>query len=104
MSEARERANDTSLPLEERMKALEEDPPTDPKDWPADREMRNATFGGSEGDHGYDEGPEVKLGPSGVAHHDDGSVTIDGEPVDDPEQYKGEPVPDHRQVGLDENR
>jgi hypothetical protein len=83
MSDAREKANDTSLPMEERMKALEEDPPADPKDWPADRDMRQATFGGPEGDHGYEEGPERALGPSGVRHHEDGSVTVDGEDSDE---------------------
>jgi hypothetical protein len=55
--------------------------------------MRNATFGGPEGDHGYEEGPEAKLGPSGLRHHEDGQVSIDGELVDDPSQYKGEPIP-----------
>jgi hypothetical protein len=37
--------------------------------------------------------PERELRPSGVEHHADGSVTIDGEPVDDPERYKGDPLP-----------
>ena len=37
--------------------------------------------------------PERKLGPSGVEHHADGSVTIDGEPVDDPGELKGDPIP-----------
>jgi len=87
MSEEREKAHDTSLPLEERMKALEEDPPKNLEDWPSDRDMRQATFGGGEGEHGYDEGPESKLGPSGLVHHEDGTTTIDGEPVD-PAKYK----------------
>jgi hypothetical protein len=86
-SDAQNKANDTSLPLEERMAALEEDPPKDLKDWPSDREMRNATFGGGEGEHGYEEGPEAKLGPSGLVHHEDGTKSIDGEPVDNPEDY-----------------
>ena len=37
--------------------------------------------------------PERKLGPSGVEHHSDGSVTIDGEPDDDPDSLKGDPIP-----------
>jgi hypothetical protein len=90
MSEAREKANDTSLPIEERMKALEEDPPKDLSEWPSDRDMRNATFGGGEGDHGYEDGPESKLGPSGLVHHEDGTVTVDGEEVDDPSKYKSD--------------
>jgi hypothetical protein len=73
------------------MKRLEEDPPKALEDWPDD-ERKYETFGGGEGDHGYDEGPERKLGPSGLRRHEDGSITIDGEPVDDPEQYKSEPI------------
>jgi hypothetical protein len=33
-----------------------------------------------------------KLGPSSLRHHEDGSVTIEGEQVDDPDEYKGEPI------------
>ena len=76
----------------ETMQKLEEDPPKDLKDWPDD-ENKYQTFGGPEGDHGYEEGPEAKLGPSGLRHQEDGSVTIDGEEVDDPSEYKGEPIP-----------
>jgi hypothetical protein len=74
------------------MEKLEEDPPKDLKEWPDD-ENKYQTFGGPEGDHGYEEGPESKLGPSGVRHHEDGSVSIDGEEVDDPDEYKGDPIP-----------
>ncbi len=76
------------------MKALEEDPPKDPKEWPADREMRNATFGGAEGgsDSTYDESAASALGPSEVVHHEDGTVTVHGEEVDNPEDFKGEPI------------
>jgi hypothetical protein len=35
-----------------------------------------------------------KLGPSSLEHHPDGSVSIEGEKVDDPEKYKGERLPD----------
>ena len=42
--------------------------------------------------------PERKLGPSGVEHHSDGSVTIDGEPVDDPDSLKGDPIPAARPI------
>src|SRR3954465_2642376 len=76
----------------ETMQKLEEDPPKDLKDWPDD-EDKYQTFGGPEGDHGYEEGPEAKLGPSGLRHHEDGSVSIDGEKVDNPEDYKGDPIP-----------
>ena len=40
-----------------------------------------------------DEAATQKLGPSSLRHHEDGSVTIEGEEVDDPEEYKGEPIP-----------
>jgi hypothetical protein len=51
------------------------------------------TFGGGDGDHGYHEGPEMNLGPDSLRHRDDGSVEVKGEKVDDPEDYKGEPIP-----------
>ena len=82
----------TEEQIQERMQGLEENPPEKLEDWPKERELRNKTFGGAEGEHGYDEGPERKLGPSSLRHHEDGSVSIDGEKVDDPEQYKGEPI------------
>jgi hypothetical protein len=74
---------------QETMREMEEgdDPPTDLKEWPDD-EAKYITYGGGEGDHGYDEGPEKKLGPSSLERHDDGSVTIEGEEVDNPDDYK----------------
>lgn len=77
---------------QEELRELEKDPPSDLSEWP-DGDAKYETFGGGEGDHSYEEGPERKLGPSGVEHHEDGSVTIDGEAVDDPEQFKGDPIP-----------
>src|SRR4051794_36928147 len=71
---------------------LEEDPPKKLEDWPDD-ERKYETFGGGEGDHGYEEGPEKNLGPSGLRRHEDGSVEIDGEKVDNPDDYKAEPIP-----------
>jgi hypothetical protein len=71
---------------------LEENPPKRLEDWPDD-ERKYQTFGGREGDHGYEEGPERKLGPSGLVHKPDGSVEIDGKKVDNPEDYKGDPIP-----------
>jgi hypothetical protein len=76
----------------ETMQKLEEDPPKDLKDWPDD-ENKYETFGGPEGDHGYEEGPEAKLGPSGLRRHEDGSIEIDGEKVDNPDEHKGDPIP-----------
>ena len=74
------------------MEKLEEDPPEKLEDWP-DGKAKYETFGGPEGEHSYEDGPEAKLGQSGVRHHDDGSVSIDGEEVDNPDEYKGEPIP-----------
>jgi hypothetical protein len=67
----------------------EDEPPKDLKDWPDD-EAKYITYGGGEGDHGYDEGPEKKLGPSSLERHEDGSITIEGEEVDNPEDYKAD--------------
>ena len=76
----------------EKVESLEDDPPKDLKDWPDD-EAKYKTFGGPEGETSYEEGPTSDLGPSGVRHHDDGSVSVDGEKVDNPDDYKGEPIP-----------
>src|SRR5918911_5159434 len=77
----------------EQMHDLEEgDPPERLEDWPSGR-AKYLTYGGPEGTAGYDEGPTRKLGPSSLQHHEDGSVTIEGEEVDNPEEYKGDPIP-----------
>jgi hypothetical protein len=85
-------ASDRKRQAREKVQALEEDPPKRLEDWPDD-DAKYETFGGPEGEVGYEEGPTRKLGPSGVVHHEDGSVTIDGEPVDNPDDYKGDPIP-----------
>ena len=77
---------------EEKVKALEDDPPKDLEDWPDD-EAKYKTFGGPEGDTSYEEGPTASLGESEVRHHEDGSVSVHGEKVDNPEEYKGDPIP-----------
>jgi hypothetical protein len=76
----------------EKMEEIEENPPEDLEDWPDDA-AKYETFGGPEGEHSYEEGPETKLGPSSLRHHESGAVTIEGEEVDDPDQYKGDPIP-----------
>ena len=76
---------------EEKVKGLEEDPPKNLEDWPDD-EAKYVTFGGGEGDHGYDEGPEKKLGPSSVRRYEDGSVEVEGEKVDNPDDWKMEKI------------
>jgi hypothetical protein len=66
------------------MEKLEEDPPKDLKDWPSDKAKYETFGGGDGGGKPYDEGVAAKLGPSGVRHHEDGSVEVDGEKVDNP--------------------
>jgi hypothetical protein len=63
--------------------------------WPRryERGRKDETFGGAEGDHSYAEGPETKLGPDSVRHHEDGTVEVGSEQADDPAEYKGEPIP-----------
>ena len=85
--EEREQARDK---IEEMEKG---DVPENLEDWPDDA-AKYETFGGPEGEHGYHEGPEEeKLGPSSLRHKEDGGVTIAGDEVDDPDEYKGEPIP-----------
>ena len=69
---------------------LEEgDPPDDLEEWPSGR-AKYLTYGGPDGGASYDDGATAKLGPSSLAHHEDGSVTIEGEEVDDPDEYKSD--------------
>jgi hypothetical protein len=76
----------------EEVRELEQDPPEKLEDWPEGK-AKYETMGGPEGEHGYHEGPEQNLGPSGLRHREDGSVEIEGEEVDDPSEYKGPPIP-----------
>jgi hypothetical protein len=76
----------------EEVQQLEEDPPDKLEDWP-DGKAKYETFGGAEGDHSYAEGPETNLGPDSVRHHEDGTVEVGGEEADDPDEFKGEPIP-----------
>jgi len=83
--------------VEEAKKVMEEleegDPPDKLEDWPGGK-AKYQTYGGPDsGDGGYEDGATAKLGPSNLRHHEDGSVTVDGEEVDDPDEYKGEPIP-----------
>ncbi|HEV2075021.1 MAG TPA: hypothetical protein VGR10_02170 [Thermoleophilaceae bacterium] len=85
-------AADEEEQVKQEMEQIEDDPPRNLDDWPQGK-AKYETFGGPEGEHGYHEGPETKLGPSSLRHHEGGDVSIEGEKVDDPEEYKGEPVP-----------
>ena len=90
--EAHEEMEKEQAELDAQMKELEENPPEKLEDWPGGK-AKYRTMGGSEGESGYDEGPTSKLGPSEVRHHEDGKVTVSGEEVDNPDDYKGDPIP-----------
>ena len=92
MGDSREEMKQEQEELDKQMKELEENPPEKLEDWP-DGKAKYRTFGGSEADSGYDEGATAKLGPSEVRHHEDGKVTVSGEEVDNPDDFKGEPIP-----------
>ncbi len=63
--------------------------PSDLSEWPSGK-AKYITFDNDE-ESGYGEGLTEKLGPP-VVHHEDGSVSVNGEKVDNPEDYKGEPI------------
>ena len=67
-----------------------DDVPRDPRDWPTGTQS-HLTFG-NKGDEAYGDGALGKLSPAEVVHHDDGSVSVGGEVVDNPEKYKGKPI------------
>jgi len=92
-SRAQEEAQEVEKAKEEMHELEEGDPPDKLEDWP-DGKAKYLTYGGPEGTAGYDEGATKKLGPSSLEHQEDGGVTIEGEPVDNPEDYKAdEPIP-----------
>jgi hypothetical protein len=90
--EAAEKAKEEQEEAKEKMKELEEDPPEKLEDWPDDK-TKYETFGGAEGNESYDDSVTAKLGPSSLRHREDGSVEVEGEEVDDPDEYKGDPIP-----------
>jgi hypothetical protein len=53
---------------------------------------KHETFGGPEGEYGYDAGRERKLGPPDLRHREGGTIEVAGEEVDDPEGFKGRPT------------
>lgn len=76
----------------EKVKELEEDPPENLEDWPDDK-AKYETFGGAEGEESYEDSVTSKLGPSSLRYREDGGVEIEGEEVDDPDEYKSDPIP-----------
>jgi hypothetical protein len=78
--------------VDQQMKEVEENPPDRLEDWP-DGPAKYRTIGGGDANEEWEEGPTKHLGPSDLRYHDDGSVTIKGEKVDNPDDYKGDPIP-----------
>ncbi len=76
----------------EEVKRLEEEPPERLEDWPEGK-AKYETFGGPEHETSYEEAATAKLGPSDVRFHEDGTVEVDGEEADDPDEFKGDPIP-----------
>ncbi len=76
----------------EEVRQLEDNPPEKLEDWPTGA-AKYETFGGPEGTHSYHEGPEQNLGPSSLRRHEGGDVEIEGEKVENPEDYKTDPIP-----------
>ena len=76
---------------QEEMRKLEEgeELPGDLSEWPGGA-AKYETFG--KDDDAYGDGATGKLGPPGLTRHSDGSVEIDGKKVDNPDDYKGEPI------------
>ena len=87
---AREK-EEQSEQAQQEMKELEEadELPRDTADWPSGP-AKYETFG--KDDDAYGDGATEKLGPANLERHADGSVSIDGEKVDNPEDYRGEPI------------
>jgi hypothetical protein len=92
-AEAAQREEQEVEEARELMSELEEgEPPDQLEDWPGGK-AKYQTYGGPEGEEGYDEAVTAKLGPSSLRHHEDGSVSIEGEKVNNPDDYKGPPIP-----------
>jgi len=86
---ARKKEEETER-AQEQMRELEEgDLPTELSEWPGDA-AKYETYGAD--DDAYGDGATAKLGPPNLERHRDGSVSIDGEKVDNPDDYKGEPI------------
>ena len=86
---AQEKEEETAEAKEEMKKLEEGDLPDDIDGWPTGP-AKYETFGVD--DDAYGDGVTEKLGPANLERHADGSVTVDGKKVDNPDDYKGEPI------------
>ena len=89
---ARDEQQEVEQAKEEMRRIEEEGPPEKLEDWPSGK-AKYQTYGGPDGSSGYDEGPTSKLGPADLEYQEDGSIEIEGDKVDNPDDYKGEPIP-----------
>src|SRR3954453_15660659 len=88
-----EQSEDETEKAKEEIKQLEEEGPPDKlEDWPTGK-AKYETFGGPEGGPPSPGGPDQQLGPAAPRHTEDGSVEVEGEEVDDPDELKGDPIP-----------
>ena len=87
---AQEKQKENEGAAEEMQKLEAGDAPTDLKDWPSGP-AKYLTYGNDD-DALYGEGVTAKLGPSNLKRFADGSITIDDKKVDNPDDYKGEPI------------
>jgi hypothetical protein len=85
--EKEERSEQAKKEIEELEQA--DELPGEISEWPSGP-AKYETFG--KDDDAYGDGATEKLGPANLERHADGSVSIDGEKVDNPEDYKGEPI------------
>jgi hypothetical protein len=86
---ARKKEEESEQAKKEMQELENGDLPKDISDWPSGP-AKYETFGVD--DAAYGEGATAKLGPANLARHADGSVTVDGKAVDNPDDYKGEPI------------
>ncbi|GAC1321910.1 MAG: hypothetical protein NVSMB25_16330 [Thermoleophilaceae bacterium] len=88
---AKQKEKESEEAAEEMRKLEEGDPPKDLSDWP-DGPAKYKTFGNDD-DEAYGDGVTAKLGPADLKRFEDGSVEIDGEKVENPDEHKGDPIP-----------
>jgi hypothetical protein len=86
---AQEKETENEKAAEEMREFEAGEPPTDLHDWPSGP-AKYLTYGNE--DESYGAGVTAKLGPGALERFEDGSITVDGEKVDNPDDYKGEPL------------
>jgi hypothetical protein len=91
-AKARDEQQEVEQAKEEMRRLEQEGPPDKLEDWP-DGKAKYQTFGGPDGESGYEEGPTSELGPTDLRYHEDGTITVGGEQVENPDDYRGDPIP-----------